>query len=211
MATLKEKVEEAIALDDRVDPFLVRVTMRGTTAYLQGEVPTTEQYTAAEEAAGDVPEVTSVVNELVVTGEQINLDELTDEPDRPELSGEMITWGMTERRLGDFETEEPEATGVEGEAAGGPVGGDEGEPQRPQDLALTGPLAVEAAGLALNNQLCPHCGTTLTWSIDMLECPECGPGEELPFGEPAAPGDRTEDYEGEEVLPEPGEEPAGTR
>jgi len=202
MATLQEKVEEAIALDDRVDQTRVRVTMRGTTAFLEGEVPDLEQYSAAEDAADRVAGVTALVNELVVTGQAVDMGATRQGMGmRSDPSTEvLVPGGLPETRIGPFGVDADEATSIEGETSGGPVGGDVGEPQRPQSPELTAPLGAEAVAYSVVPRLCPYCGSALEWSVDLLECPECGPELGLAKQETE---DRTEDYEGEEVLPRP--------
>jgi len=201
---LKEKVEEAVALDDRVEADRVAVVMRGTTAYLQGEVASAEQYAAAEEAANGVSGVTAVVNELVVTGEAIDLGATALGVDlRAKPSPDVLEpGGLSESRVGPFGVDADEATSIEGETMGGPVGGDIGGPQRPESAELTAPLGAESVVYTMGSRLCPYCGTDLDWSVDMLDCPECN-AELNPSRE--ATEDRTEEYEGEDVLPVPRE------
>jgi len=201
MATLKDAIEQALAMDDRVDTERVKVVMRGTTAYLQGEVPDEEMYWAAEDAANSVRGVALVVNELIVTGEAIDLPDALGTDLRTKATDDILTpGGLSESRSDPFGVEADEATSIEGETLGGPVGGDEGQPQRPQSAELTAPLGQEAVN-ATGSQLCPYCGSALTWSVDMLECPECGP-ELDPRGQDTE--GMTEEYEGQDVLPVPG-------
>ncbi len=55
----------------------------------------------------------------------------------------MTRTGRLAARIGPFGAEWDEASELEGEGSGGPVGGDTGEPEHPMDMTEAAPMAAD--------------------------------------------------------------------
>lgn len=141
---LQRRVLESLLEEDGLDARHIRVVAIGNDIYLEGEVTTPEMYDLAERVAGTVGGVGDLTNNLVTTEVPYDIRDHRDGMDlRADPSTDATTGGRMEVRIGPFGEEWDEATPLEGETSGGPVGGDAGNPLHPMDVNEVAPLSIE--------------------------------------------------------------------
>lgn len=141
---LKQLVEEELWEDDGLDARGIRVVVNGKDVWLEGEVPTPEMYDLAERIVSQIGGVGDLTNSLACRETPYDIRSHRDGMDlRTEPSTDVTPSGRLETRIDPFGEEWDEATPLEGEEAGGPVGGDSGENISPMEFHEVAPLAIE--------------------------------------------------------------------
>jgi hypothetical protein len=141
---LRARVVETLWADDDIDASRIRVVVYSNDVWLEGEVPTPRMYDEAERIAGQIHGVGELTNNLICTEQPYDIAAHRDGIDlRAQPTTDINEEGRLLTRIGPFGDESDEAFPPEGEAKGGPVGGDEGDPVHPMDLNMTAPLASD--------------------------------------------------------------------
>lgn len=141
---LRTRVEEVLLEEDGLNASGIRVVVYGQDVWLEGEVTTPEAYDLAERVASQVGGVGDLTNNLSCTERPYDIRDHRDGEDlRAEPSTDVTPGGRMEARIGPFGEEWDEATPIEGEEAGGPVGGDDGRPIHPMEFHEIAPLASD--------------------------------------------------------------------
>jgi len=139
---LKTRIEEELWEEDALDASRIRVAVRGHDVWLEGEVPTPAMYDLAERIVSQIGGVGDLTNALVCSEEPYDIRSHRDGIDlRADPSTDLTRTGRLAARIGPFGAEWDEATDIEGEGSGGPVGGDVGEPEHPGDMTEAAPMA----------------------------------------------------------------------
>ncbi|MHB0939223.1 MAG: BON domain-containing protein [Armatimonadota bacterium] len=141
---LKNRVIETLWEEDALNVRGIRVVVVGRDVWLEGEVPTPQMYDLAERIVSQIGGVGDLTNNLVTTEEPYDIRDHRDGIDlRMDPSTDVNAEGRLMTRIGPFGEEADEAFPPEGEASGGPVGGDSGDPIHPMDLNEIAPLASD--------------------------------------------------------------------
>ena len=139
---LKNRVIEELWEEDTLNARGIRVVVVGRDVWLEGEVPTPRMYDLAERIVSQIGGVRDLTNNLVSTEEPYDISAHRDGIDlRMDPSTDVNAEGRLMTRIDPFGEEADEAFPPEGEASGGPVGGDSGDPIHPTDLNEIAPLA----------------------------------------------------------------------
>ena len=141
-------MEESLLEEDELDARGIRVVAIGQDVWLEGEVPSTTMYDLAERIAGQVGGMATLTNNLSTADAPYDMSSHRDGMDlRGEPSTDFTADGLMEARIDPFDGEEWDgASPLEGAEAGGPVGGDSGEPGHPMDLDEVSPFAGDILG-----------------------------------------------------------------
>lgn len=141
---LKNRIIEALWEEDDLDARRIRVAVMGHDVWLEGEVPTPQMYDLAERVISQIVGVGELTNNLTTTEAPYDIRDHRDGIDlRMEPSTDVNAEGRLMTRIDPFGEEADEAFPPEGEASGGPVGGDSGDPIHPMDLSEVAPLASD--------------------------------------------------------------------
>jgi hypothetical protein len=141
---IRTRVEEDLLKEDTLDARGIRVVVAGRAVWLEGEVPTPEMYDLAEHIVAQINVVGDLTNNLICTEEPYDISSHRDGFGlRSEPSTDVNADGRLLTRIDPFGEEWDEATPLEGEGEGGPVGGDSGAPGHPMDFTETSPLATD--------------------------------------------------------------------
>lgn len=141
---LKIRIEEELWEDDGLDARGIRVVVSGRDVWLEGEVPNPAMYDLAERIVGQVGGVGDLTNNIACVDEPYDIRAHRDGEDlRNEPSTDLTAEGRLEARIDIFGEEWDEATPLEGNESGGPVGGDSGNPIHPMELNEVAPLAAD--------------------------------------------------------------------
>lgn len=141
---LQTRIQEELWEEDGLDASHIRVTVQGRDVWLEGTVPTPAMYDLAERIVAQINDVGDLTNALTCTDEAYDIRSHRDGIDlRADPSTDLTQSGRLAARIGPFGTEWDEASEVEGEGTGGPVGGDTGEPEHPTDFTEAAPMASD--------------------------------------------------------------------
>lgn len=140
---LKQRIEEELWEEDGLDARRIRVVIYGNDVWLEGEVPTPAMYDLAERVVSQIGGVGDLTNNLACTEVLYDIRDHRDGIDLRSQPSTDETKGRMDARIGVFGEEWDEASPLEGEEAGGPVGGDSGNPIHPMDLDEVAPLASD--------------------------------------------------------------------
>lgn len=144
---LQAKIEEELLEDDGIDARNIRVVVHGHDVWLEGSVPTPDMYDYTERMVSQITGIEALTNSLTTTEAPYDIREHREGIDlRMDPSTDVNPEGRLMTRIDPFGEEWDDTTPMEGYAAGGPVGGDTGEPTHPMDLSETAPLAADIVG-----------------------------------------------------------------